>query len=315
MNFLLYTTTHGKSGSIQLNRPVIWMPALLAICAMLAGTGYLGYWFADPQPRLAATQDAADDVYWQAALEEQKTELSQARDVAENQLNALAVRLGQMQAQVLRVEALGQRLTEVASLSKSEFDFDQLPARGGPAEPGGGETMGATDFMQALDDLALQLDDRARQLQVMEQVVSNRQLKQAVSPYGRPITKGWLSSYYGKRTDPFHGRQQMHKGVDFAGQMGADVVATGAGVVTWAGKRYGYGQLVEINHGNGLSTRYGHCQEILVKVGERVEQGTSIALMGSSGRSTGPHVHYEVLKNGRQVNPTKYVQTRRQTSS
>jgi murein DD-endopeptidase MepM/ murein hydrolase activator NlpD len=314
MNFLLYTTKFGKSGSIQLNRPAVWVPALLGVCAMLMGTAWFGYMLADNQPKVVL-QDNPGDVYWQVALEEQKQELAQARGVAENQLNALAVRLGRMQAQVLRVEALGQRLTEVASLSKSEFDFDQLPARGGPAEAGDGETMGAMDFMQALDDLALQLDDRARQLEVLEQVVSRRQLKQAVSPHGRPITKGWLSSYYGKRADPFHGRQQMHKGVDFAGQMGADIVATGAGIVTWAGKRYGYGQLVEINHGNGLSTRYGHCQDILVQVGERIEQGQRIALMGSSGRSTGPHVHYEVLKNGNQVNPTKYVQAHRKPSS
>ena len=309
MKFLLYTTKYGKSGSIQLNHPAVWMPAVLVVCAMLTATAWFGYLFADHQPEVVV-QDNPDDVHWQVALEEQKQELAQARGAAENQLNALAVRLGQMQAQVLRMEALGQRLTAVASLSKSEFDFDQLPARGGPTEVGDGETMGAMDFMQALDDLALQLDDRARQLEVLDRVVSRRQLKQAVSPHGRPITKGWLSSYYGKRADPFHGRQQMHKGVDFAGQMGADIIATGAGVVTWAGKRYGYGQLVEINHGNGLSTRYGHCQEILVQVGERIEQGQRIALMGSSGRSTGPHVHYEVLKNGNQVNPTKYVQTR-----
>jgi murein DD-endopeptidase MepM/ murein hydrolase activator NlpD len=314
MKFLLYTTRFGKSGSIQLNRPAFWVPSVLVVCAMLTGTAWLGYWLADKQPAVAV-QENPGDVHWQFALEEQKQELDLARSVAENQLNALAVRMGQMQAQVMRVEALGQRLTEVASLSKSEFDFDQLPARGGPAEAEDGETIAAMDFMQALDDLALQLDDRARQLEVLERVVSRRRHQQTVAPHGRPITKGWLSSYYGKRADPFHGRQQMHKGIDFAGQMGSDIVATGAGVVTWAGKRYGYGQLVEINHGNGLSTRYGHCQEILVQVGQRVEQGQRIALMGSSGRSTGPHVHYEVLKNGNQVNPSKYVQTRRQSNS
>jgi murein DD-endopeptidase MepM/ murein hydrolase activator NlpD len=128
-----------------------------------------------------------------------------------------------------------------------------------------------------------------------------------MSPAGRPVRKGWLSSYFGKRTDPFNGRQEMHKGLDFAGQMGSEVLATAAGVVSWAGKRYGYGQLIEINHGNGISTRYAHCERILVKVGETVKQGETIGLMGSSGRSTGPHVHYEVLKDGHQVNPTQYV--------
>ena len=103
----------------------------------------------------------------------------------------------------------------------------------------------------------------------------------------------------------------MHKGMDFAGQMDSDVVATAAGVVTWAGKRYGYGNLIEINHGNGYSTRYGHCHKVLVKVGDTVKPGQKIALMGSTGRSTGPHVHYEVLKNGRQINPANFVRASR----
>ncbi len=311
MKFLLYTTTYGKSGSIQLQRPVFWIPALLGVCGLLLGAGQVGYLLAGAGAA-DATGAHAGDLAWQSALKEQRQELVRARDAAQNQLNALAVRLGQMQGQMLRVEALGQRLAEKANLDKSEFDFDQLPARGGPAEPGTEEQMGGVDFMHALDDLALQLDDRARQLEVLEQVLSQRQLKHAMSPAGRPIRKGWLSSYFGKRTDPFNGRQEMHKGVDFAGQAGSDVLATAAGVVTWAGKRYGYGNLVEINHGSGISTRYGHCEKILVKVGQRVKQGETIALMGSTGRSTGPHVHYEVLKNGRQINPARYVQAGRQ---
>jgi len=312
MKFLLYTTTYGKSGSIQLNRPGFWVPALLAL-SMLAGlAAALGYLAGGGPATLAATdRSQVDDAEWQQALAEQKQELQRARDAAQNDLNALAVRLGQMQAQMLRVEALGQRLKKMSRLGKSEFDFDQLPAQGGPADPASDEALSSRDFMQALDELAAQLNDRERQLEVLEQVVSNRELKEAVSPAGQPIIKGWLSSYYGKRTDPFHGRREMHKGIDFAGKMGSDVVATAAGVVTWAGKRYGYGQLVEINHGNGYASRYGHCKEILVKAGDKVEPGQKIALMGSSGRSTGPHVHYEVLKNGRQINPTKYIRASR----
>jgi murein DD-endopeptidase MepM/ murein hydrolase activator NlpD len=312
MRFLLYTTTYGKSGSIQLNRPGFWVPALLAVCGLLLGAGWVGSMLADPALSLAAAQTGPGDLHWQTALDEQRQELAEARTAAQDQLNALAVRLGQMQAQMLRVEALGQRLAEQAKLDKSEFDFDQLPARGGPADPLLEEQISGVDFMRALDNLALQIDDRARQLEVLEQVVSRRQLKHAMSPAGRPVRKGWLSSYYGKRTDPFNGRQEMHKGLDFAGQLGSEVLATAAGVVTWAGQRYGYGQLIEINHGNGIATRYAHCEQILVKVGETVKQGETIGLMGSSGRSTGPHVHYEVLKDGHQVNPTQYVRLGRQ---
>ena len=173
------------------------------------------------------------------------------------------------------------------------------------------EPLSSVDFIQALNDMEAQIDDRARQLEVIEQVLSRRELKSAVSPAGRPVADGWLSSYYGKRVDPFTGHQAMHKGMDFAGKLGSEVLATAEGVVTWAGKRYGYGRLVEINHGNGYSTRYGHCQKILVQVGEKVMPGQKIALMGSSGRSTGPHVHYEVLKNGRQIDPTRYIRASR----
>jgi len=308
MKFLLYTTKYGKSGSIQLHRPMVWIPAALILCGVLLAAGQLGYSLGSShQPQVTSK----GGTHWQALLDEQKQDLAMARDEAQDQLNALAVRLGQMQAQMLRVEALGQRVKQIAHLKKSEFDFDQLPALGGPADPANAELLKTPDFLKALDDMALQIDDRARQLELLEQVISRRELSHSVSPAGKPINKGWLSSYYGMRTDPFSGRREMHKGIDFAGQMGVDIVATAAGVVTWAGKRYGYGQLVEINHGNGYSTRYGHCDRILVKVGDKVVPGQKISLMGSSGRSTGPHVHYEVLKNGRQVNPTKFVRASR----
>jgi len=310
MNFLLYTTTYGRSGSIQLSRPGFWVPAVLVLSALFGAAGVLGYQLADGEVR-EARQPIGEGTHWLLALNEQKQDLAQMRDEAQNHLNALAVRMGQMQAQMLRVEALGQRVAQKTKLGESEFDFDQLPAQGGPVDSAGTQPLSSLDIMKALDELALQIDDRQRQLEVLEQVVSQRELKQAVSPAGRPISEGWLSSYYGKRTDPFSGRQEMHKGIDFAGKMGSDILATAAGVVTWAGKRYGYGQLVEIAHGNDLVTRYGHAREILVKVGDRVEPGQKIALMGSSGRSTGPHVHYEVLKNGKQINPTKYVRASR----
>jgi murein DD-endopeptidase MepM/ murein hydrolase activator NlpD len=310
MKFLLYTTTYGRSGSIQLSRPAFWVPAVVVFSALIAAAAALGFRLGTSGGGVAQ-QPEGEGAHWLLALHEQKQDLAQVRDEAQNHLNALAVRMGQMQAQMLRVEALGERVARMAKLSDTEFDFDQIPAQGGPADTAETAPLSSLDFMKALDELALQIDDRQRQLEVLEQLVSHRELRQAVSPAGRPISEGWLSSYYGKRTDPFSGRQEMHKGVDFAGKMGSDVLATAAGVVTWAGKRYGYGLLVEVNHGNGLVTRYGHAQEILVKVGDRVEPGQKIALMGSSGRSTGPHVHYEVLKNGQQVNPTKYVRANR----
>jgi murein DD-endopeptidase MepM/ murein hydrolase activator NlpD len=135
----------------------------------------------------------------------------------------------------------------------------------------------------------------------------NQQLVARVSPQGSPVEGGWMSSYYGRRTDPFTGKPANHKGVDFAGKAGASVFAVADGVVTWSSKRYGYGELVEINHGNGYSTRYAHNSENLVAVGDEVSKGETVALMGDTGRATGPNLHFEVLHQGKQVNPVNFV--------
>ena len=248
---------------------------------------------------------------WKKELHEQRGAVIAARQQAQSYVDALALRTGQLQAQVMRLNALGQRLTKMADLENGEFDFDQPPAQGGPEEAPDGASQNVGDLLQAMDQLAQQLNDREQQLGALETMMLHSNLQREVYPAGRPITKGWLSSYYGKRADPFTGKTVHHKGIDFAGQMGSDVVAVAAGVVTWSGKRYSYGDMVEIDHGNGYVTRYGHNQQNLVKVGDRVAKGQKIALMGSSGRSTGPHVHFEVLLNGRVVNPEKYIRAQR----
>lgn len=245
----------------------------------------------------------------QSELDAQRLQVAEATRTAEENIDALALRLGKLQAHVMRLDALGQRLTDMAKLDKGEFDFDSPPAQGGPdtSKDEQASSMDVPDFMKALDSLTTQLDDRDRQLAVLEEMMMNRTLDKEVVPAGRPITRGWLSSYFGNRTDPFTGRRAHHDGIDFAGKLGSDVVAVAAGVVTYAGKRYGYGNLVEINHGKGYATRYGHNSKILVKVGDMVKKGQVISKMGSTGRSTGPHVHFEVLYNGHAVNPIKYI--------
>jgi hypothetical protein len=156
-------------------------------------------------------------------------------------------------------------------------------------------------------NLAAQIDNRMQQLTVLENLLMNRNLQDQVMPAGRPITKGWLSSHFGVRTDPFTGKRRRHYGMDFAGAEGSDVITVGAGVVTYSGSRYAYGNMVEINHGNGFVTRYAHNKENLVEVGEVVKKGQVIAYMGATGRATGPHVHFEVLQNGKVVNPLQYI--------
>jgi murein DD-endopeptidase MepM/ murein hydrolase activator NlpD len=195
----------------------------------------------------------------------------------------------------------------MAELDDDEFDFNTDPGVGGPEPLDGCHPNTATEISQVLDELMEQLDDREAQLKVLDHIMMSRNLTKEIHPAGRPIKKGWMSSNYGKRKDPFTGKIEFHKGIDFAGKTGSDVIAVAGGVVTWAGKRYGYGQLVEIDHGRNYVTRYGHNKKILVKVGDTLRKGQVIAKMGSTGRSTGPHVHFEVVKNGKHLNPAKFI--------
>lgn len=275
---------------------------LVAMPAALLYTGYeLGksHMQANPDDLTLAVQ---------AELDTQRLQLAEVTQKAEENLNALALRLGKLQAHVIRLDALGSRLTNMAKLDKGEFDFESPPAQGGPvADLQQSSMMQVPDFVAALNDLSAQLDDRNKQLSVLETMIMNRNLQAEVMPTGRPIARGWLSSYFGMRTDPFSGRRVHHAGVDFAGKLGSDVVAVAAGVVTFSGRRSGYGNLVEINHGNGYMTRYGHNLKNLVNVGQTIKKGELIAKMGTTGRSTGPHVHFEVIVNGRHVDPKRYI--------
>lgn len=243
----------------------------------------------------------------QAAQAQQQTELALLREQAEAHMNGLALRLGELQAHAMRLNALGKRLVNMAGLEEGEFNFDQIPALGGPESGLKTPAMQIPSFDQALDNVQQRLEDQRHQLSVLERLLLNRELKDRQQPAGRPVKSGWLSSTYGHRIDPFKGTRAWHSGMDFAGQAGTEVLAVADGVVTWSGERYGYGNLVEVDHGNGYATRYAHNAENLVEVGQRVRKGQVLARMGDSGRATAPNVHFEVLNDGKPVNPYKFV--------
>jgi murein DD-endopeptidase MepM/ murein hydrolase activator NlpD len=225
-----------------------------------------------------------------------------------SQITAVTMKLAELQSQVLRLNALGDRLAEEASIPDNEFNFEQSPPSGGPMIDGNDNKQESLDeLLHNITTLAETLEHEEKQLKMLESVSFGHHIENTRYLSGRPIIKGWLSSYFGIRKDPFNGKPSMHKGVDFAGSENADIIATASGVVSWAGERYGYGKLIEINHGDGLKTRYGHNKVVKVSVGDVVNKGQVIAKMGSTGRSTGPHVHYEILRNNRQIDPKKFV--------
>jgi len=239
-------------------------------------------------------------------LAAQRMDITEAKRNAEAHLNALAQRLGQLQAQVMRLNALGGRLTRMAGLDPREFNFSADAAMGGPEKSVGSSN--SSEVTASLDTLAQQVERQQERLSALENLLLDRKLSAAVTPSGWPVDGGWISSGFGVRADPFNGHQAMHEGVDIASRMGSPVLAVADGVVTHSGEKAGYGLLVEITHESGLITHYGHTSATLVKVGDRVKKGQEIALVGSSGRSTGPHLHFEVVRNGSPVNPMRYLQ-------
>jgi murein DD-endopeptidase MepM/ murein hydrolase activator NlpD len=303
MNIIIVGKRHGQSKTYSLG-PVARFLLLTSICVLPFAMGATGYLLAAHLADKGLLDPVAAKA-WEKDLDDQRQELQEIRQHADQELDGLTLRLAQLQARLLRIDALGERLIDITKINGDEFDFSSAPAVGGPGTMG--ETYQAPEIQSVLDKLASRIDRREQQLEVLDDLLLANKIKTDTFVAGRPIKRGWMSSRYGKRTDPFNGRLAWHAGVDFAGKQGSDVIAVASGIVTWASDRYGYGKLVEINHGNGYKTRYAHGAEIKVKLGDVVRKGDVVAAMGSSGRSTGPHVHFEVYKNGRTVDPAAYL--------
>ncbi len=302
MKFIIIDNKSGKHRSFNTNAIIVSL-AIAGLFGIPGAAGYFGYRLGVGEAGLTSEMVAK----WREVLADQQEAVADVRSEAEHSLEASALRIAQLQARIVRLDALGERLTRIGRLEEGEFDFAQPPALGGPENAVSASSYEPPAYMDLLDDLAEDISNREQQLGVLETLLVNRKMSRDVFLAGRPVKKGWMSSRYGYRNDPITGKRAWHNGVDFAGKEGADVVSVAAGVVVYAGNRSGYGKMVEINHGSGYSTRYGHHKELVVKTGDIVRKGEVIGLMGSSGRSTGPHVHFEVFKNGRIVDPSTYI--------
>jgi murein DD-endopeptidase MepM/ murein hydrolase activator NlpD len=305
MNVVIFGKGLGKPRQINLSGLMASLSAI-AVAGVVTAIGFAGgYWYSSMTGSGVSTNELVSLTDELAATREN---IATIRQENEDTLDAMAIRLAQLTARLIRMEAAGRRLVEMADLQDGEFDFDAPPALGGPEEPvQTGSNVAVPEVVEAMRDLDQQLGNREAQLGALENVIANQILNDRVYPQGRPVNSGWISSYFGKRTDPFTGKPANHTGIDFAGRSGADVIAVADGVVTWSAKRYGYGLLVEINHGNGYATRYAHNSENLVAVGDEVRKGQKVALMGETGRATGPNLHFEVLQNGRRMNPVNFI--------
>jgi murein DD-endopeptidase MepM/ murein hydrolase activator NlpD len=230
--------------------------------------------------------------------------------VKEN-LAAMATRLGEMQAQLMRLDALGERVQGLAGVKPEEFNFKDKPGRGGmeASSFGGRESRDLTmdEFRRALEALAVDVEHRADYMNVVETTLMTDKIRSKFLPTIQPVNVTYNASGFGWRIDPFTGRQAFHEGIDFPAPVGTPIVAAAGGVVVAAEYHPEFGNMVMIDHGNDIVTRYAHTSKVFVKVGDIVKRGQHVANIGSTGRSTGAHLHFEVLVRGVAQNPHKFL--------
>lgn len=278
----------------------IFASAVILVCASVGfGTALL---FANPSVRaLSDVRSLHDEVVLQ------KQSLTTLESASRRDLDALALQLGTLQAQATRLNALGQRLTQIGKLDDGEFDFNEPPAMGGPEDPAASAHALDNSLSNNISELRTRFEREETELNVLENLLLDRKVDRALLPSGYPVATGYIGSGFGNRTDPINGFNEYHSGLDFDAPMGSDITAVAEGVVVFTGEKAGYGNVVEVDHGNGYMTRYAHNSKNIAQVGERVHAGQVIAKVGMTGRATGPHCHFEVWLHGRAVNPLTYV--------
>ncbi len=293
MHVILISDRLGKTFSFQLRR---WHGGVLAatLLTVLGGSGLLGF---NVAALLTPAANGLSEV---------------ASSAAQNlQIDQLALRVGELQARLARLSAIGERVANKAGLPINELSSTATPGQGGPLEAVSNATLGPAEINQLLDSLGAQFGREADKLQIIDTALLDRQVRQGSLPMDKPVeASSFQSSHFGLRTDPFTGRLARHKGLDYSDAVGAPILAAETGIVIAAEHHPQYGNVVDIDHGNGLVTRYGHADLLMVKRGDVVKRGQKIAEVGSSGRSTGPHLHFEVLKNGVQQNPAGFLKHR-----
>ncbi len=299
---------HEKTGIVQyalsdqrVKFKIIAAATVLVLLILTSGAIFGKFFLADSNGDQAKIREL------QALVDLRQQELVEHKKSVQNDIDSMTLQIGKLMAQSTRLNALGSRLTEVTDINQDEFNLSEEPGIGG-AEL---ELTGEFNTPQILYANLFNLEDnfikQQENFNVLTQLLNEQDIDHSATPHVMPLAKGWISSYYGKRIDPFTGQQANHPGMDYSGGYQSDILAAADGVVVWAGKRSSYGQMVEIDHGNGFMTRYAHAESIHVQLGQKVSAGEAIAVMGKTGRATSEHLHFEILKNGHKVNPLPFV--------
>ncbi|MBI5891534.1 MAG: M23 family metallopeptidase [Nitrosomonadales bacterium] len=303
MNVILVSNRFAKARSITLTGVHLALLAMLAAALFVAAVFAAQYAIVRFQPGMMSNELRS----WMASAQQEEQQKQQA--YLRKSLDTMAVNLGQMQAQLLRLDGLGARLAKLTGMKPQEFSFDKPPAQGGPYMPVAlNRDISLANMEGQMVELRTLLSDRSDKLVALETLLMQDKLSRKLLPSVPPITTGWYSSNFGWRIDPFTGQNAMHEGVDYMIPEGTSIHASAGGVVVYADAHPQYGNMVEIDHGNQVITRYAHASRLMVKVGQMVRRGQEIALSGSTGRSTGPHLHFEVRYKGLAQNPVRFLE-------
>ncbi|MBX3662714.1 MAG: M23 family metallopeptidase [Burkholderiales bacterium] len=302
MNIILVSEKLPKARTITLGWPQLAGLAALLMAAVLVTAAALNYGIL----RFASELNVpyVRDVL--ASIHQQQQEKHQS--YLQDNLNAMAVRLGQMQAQLLRLDTLGERLAKLAGFKPQDLMFNEVPGRGGAVSSIPSQNLSLGDFTRQVEQLTRQLEDRGDKLGLLESMFTLESARKKLTPTKLPVEGGWYSSNFGWRIDPFTGQRAFHEGIDFMAEEGTPIYAAAAGVVVYSEFHPQYGNMIEIDHGNDLITRYAHASRRLVKVGDIVLRGSRIADVGRTGRATGAHLHFEVRQRGAARNPAQFLQ-------
>ena len=301
MNIILVSERLAKARTITLGLPQMALLGLGLMVAVIAAAAAMNYLM------LRVASDFNVPYLQTMLLSAQKDEQEKSQSYLRENLNAMAVKLGQMQAQLLRLDTLGERLAKLAGFKPQELQFSELPGRGGAVSPLPSQDLSLGDFTRQLDLLTRQMEDRGDKLGVLESLFTLDSAKKKLVPTMLPVAGGWYSSNYGWRIDPFTGQRAFHEGIDFMAEQGTPILAAAGGVVVYSDFHPQYGNMIEIDHGNDLVSRYAHASKRMVKLGDVVLRGVKVAEVGRTGRATGTHLHFEVRQRGAPANPAQFL--------
>jgi len=302
MNIILVSNNLAKTRSVSLNGMHLIATAVVILALFISAVLAAEYVIVRFQPGRISNEMRA----WLASAQNHEQQKQHA--YLRESLDTMAISLGQMQARLLRLDSLGTRLVKVAGMKPNEIDFSKMPAQGGAYVPAGQQSVSLSSMNQQLGQLSIMLTDRGDKLAALETLLQQDRLRKKMLNTIAPVSSGWYSSNFGWRLDPFTGQSAMHEGVDYVVPLGTPIHAAANGIVVYAAMHPQFGNLVEIDHGNDIMTRYAHASKLLVHVGDVVKKGQLISLVGSTGRSTGNHLHFEVRFKGLAQNPVRFLQ-------